>query len=188
MWSPCRAVSALVGLAVEAIEAVAFLFDFSDPADKLYGEAVAALGADGLAEKEAQEEVAEAGEWIRVPEDCTNIDAVLVGTANPSSTKAHLRKWCCGTVVPGPHAEGCTLTPRNGSLVSSAASGAATAGGSPVEDGCPAPLIPPTGAGQLPLNSRELLDAAYAVEGFAETSPVPDGWLLLASKLRLAAQ
>ncbi|WP_231974689.1 hypothetical protein, partial [Mycobacterium sp. E1747] len=63
----------------------------------------------------------------------------------------------------------------------SAACGAVSA-----EAGCPAPL-PPTGAGQPPLSSVELVDAAYAVRGFAETSPVPEVWLRLAEKLTAAS-
>lgn len=53
MWNPCRSFSTLVGLAVEAIEAITFLLDFSDPADKIWADA-----CDRLVEKEAEEEVA----------------------------------------------------------------------------------------------------------------------------------
>lgn len=177
----CRSVSALVGLAVEAIEAVAFMFDFSDPADKLYGEAVAALGADGLAEKEAQEEVAEPGCSFQIPMKNGFPYA-------PPPAKPHVRKWCCGTVVPGPHAEGCALTPRNGSLVSSAASGAApTVSGSPVEARAAQPWSGGRAGQPAPLTPRELADAAYAVRGFALTSPVPDGWEALADRLTALA-
>lgn len=59
MWNPCRSFSTLVGLAVEAIEAITFLLDFSDPADKIWAEA-----CDRLADKEAEEEVAEPAQAV----------------------------------------------------------------------------------------------------------------------------
>lgn len=54
MINPLRPVRAFTSLAFDAVEALAFLFDFSDPADKIWAEA-----CDRLSDKGAQEEVGE---------------------------------------------------------------------------------------------------------------------------------
>ncbi|OBK92613.1 hypothetical protein A5646_03280 [Mycobacterium sp. 1245499.0] len=150
-------VRGLVSLAVDAAESIAFLFDFSDPADKLW--------ADQLAEQEAQEEVTEP----------------LSPAARGAIQSLEDALWPQGRAYDGwPDAEFARTQ-------SSAASGAAPVSGSPADGGLPSPA-PPTLAGQpAPLSALDLTDAAYAVRGFALTSPVPDGWEALAQRLSAAA-
>lgn len=49
-------------------------------------------------------------------------------------------------------------------------------------------LVTELAAPAVALTGRELRDAAYAVMGFAQTSPVPEGWEDLAARLTAAAQ
>lgn len=166
--SLCGVVRGLSRLGVDAAEALLFLFDWSDPADELWRETC----ADRLADKEAEEEVAEPRTlWDQMTSE--ERTACLVAEldrrrARPNYVDSSIRFY---SSTPPPTFTGLSSSP-------------APASAGDDRPPCSAPN-PDVEQGGLPNLSHDELDlASYVIRRYAKANPaMPYDLLALADKL-----
>lgn len=168
--SLCRLARGIMSLAFDAVEAVVFLFDWSDPADKIWADA-----CDRLADTEAEEEVTEPREMHSRTEQGPVGNCSFCGRKDFISAMEMFDGLCADCVI-------VCISGKSSSAAPASAGDEHSGGSVPRSD-----VEPPESL--ILLTVKDIDDAAYAIWRHAETheGAIRELWHELADKFEAAA-